>query len=87
MTKTKEQFLNQVHERCFSAWWVNNEMNHPLVHSKDAMTIFIAGRVEFEKSFIKQKREVSKAQNEKKLIQSRFDKAVKAIKEVQDLRK
>lgn len=77
MSKAKEQFLQQVHDRCFSAWWEKEECKFPLVHTKDAKTIFIAGRIEMEKGFIKQKSLVAKAERQRRSLQSKIDKGLK----------
>lgn len=80
MSKTKEEFTEQMHDRSFKAWWEKEECNFPLVHTSDAKKIFVAGRVKFETQFFQQKNKLSKAERINKAVQSSYDKLKNTLK-------
>jgi len=74
MSKTKDEFIAQMHERVFQAWWKDNESRFPLTHTKDAKDIFVSGRICFEEQFMKQKDANQKIENKARKLQSFYDK-------------
>lgn len=77
MTKTKEQFIDQMHEKVFKEWWNENQFLFPLVHITSARKIFISGREKMEKQFMKQKIAIDKSDRAKRELQSKIDKGRK----------
>lgn len=73
MTKTKDQFIDQMNNKVFKAWWSENEILFPLVHTSSARKIFIAGREKMEDQFMKQKKLQQKTEMKLRKMQSKFD--------------
>jgi hypothetical protein len=74
MTKTKEQFISQMHDKVFKVWWDENQMFYPLVHTSSARSIFLAGREKMEEQLMKQRKTQAKIERERRNLQSKIDK-------------
>lgn len=74
MTKSKQEFIDQTHDKVFNAWWKENEILYPSIQFKQAKDIFIAGRLKYDEQFIKQKKLTMKIEMEKRNLQSKIDK-------------